>query len=61
MFRRTFVTGYKFCAKPSKDAKFLTSTMNKDHDLVFIRHAESLFNQACEQYRLAHRIPYVWK
>lgn len=40
---------------------FLSAKKEVDHDLIFIRHAESEFNVACEQYRRAHKIPYVWK
>lgn len=40
---------------------FLTDKPKDHHDLIFIRHAESMFNQACEDYRKANNIPYVWK
>lgn len=40
---------------------FLSEKKSDDHDLVFIRHAESMYNRACEEYRLAHGIPYAWK
>lgn len=40
---------------------FLTDKPQPHHDLTFIRHAESMFNQACEDYRKTHNIPYVWK
>lgn len=39
----------------------LSPQAHPNHDLIFIRHAESVFNQACEDYRLKHNIPYVWE
>ena len=35
-------------AQTNKSAQFLTEEPQSQHDLIFIRHAESLFNQACE-------------
>lgn len=32
-----------------------------DSDLVFVRHGQSTFNIACENYRQKHTIPYIWK
>lgn len=58
---RPTICAFRFCSKSHKTPKFLTPTLAPHHDLVFIRHAESLFNHACEQYRRAHNIPYVWK
>ena len=39
----------------------LSSKQTDKHDLVFVRHAESIFNLACERYRVANNIPYIWK
>ena len=40
---------------------FLSEVSAPHHDLVFVRHAESIFNLACENYRKKHNIPYIWK
>lgn len=35
--------------------------MTKNHnDVVFVRHANSCFNKACQDYRLKHNIGYDW-
>ena len=35
-------------------------TVPKIHDTVFVRHAHSEFNGACEDYRIKHKIDYDW-
>lgn len=40
---------------------FLSEKKEPGHDLIFIRHAQSKFNKACEDYRVKNGIPYVWK
>ncbi len=32
----------------------------KLHDTIFVRHAHSEFNKACEDYRIKHKIDYDW-
>lgn len=34
-------------AQAKKSAQFLTEELESHHDLIFIRHAQSLFNHAC--------------
>ena len=52
---------YNFVRVAKKKEPFLSESPSKKHDLIFIRHAESIFNLACETYRKKHKIPYVWK
>lgn len=52
--------GIKSLTKIIKNG-LLSSAKKPEHDLIFIRHAESEFNTACEDYRQANKIPYIWK
>ena len=40
--------------------RLLSEKFTENSDLVFIRHAQSAYNVACEEYRKQHKIPYVW-
>lgn len=48
-------------AAPNSKKYVLNAMPDENTDLVFIRHGESTFNVACEDYRKKHNIPYVWK
>ena len=68
LFRKEILnTSFKFSnavhppLTSSNSYHFLTDKFAHHHDLIFIRHAESIFNKACEDYRKAFQIPYVWK
>ena len=53
--------GSSFTSTPTFHFSFLTPSPHMNHDLIFIRHAESSFNKACEEYRLKNKIPYIWE